>query len=100
MSDFEKPDFSKIDFKQLAEEFKNFGKTLVNAEEVIRKAQSGESLAGMQLCKAQTLKIRRFSKSGLRAQIWKAPNWPARHSMNQILSRPDFPTQTFRRFEW
>jgi uncharacterized protein YjbI with pentapeptide repeats len=49
MIDFENLDFSKIDLKQLAEEFKNLGRTIMSAEEVLRKAQAGESLAGTQL---------------------------------------------------
>ena len=49
MIDFENLDFSKIDLKQLAEEFKNLGKTLLSVEEVLRKVQAGESMAGTQL---------------------------------------------------
>ena len=43
MIDFKKFDFSKIDLKQLAEEFKNLGQMLLSAEEVLKKVQSGES---------------------------------------------------------
>ena len=49
MIDFENFDFKKLDIKKLAEEFKNFGKMLLTAEEVISKAQAGESLAGAKL---------------------------------------------------
>jgi len=46
MIDFDNPDFSKARLETVTEELKNFGKTLVSAEDVIRKAQAGESLAG------------------------------------------------------
>ena len=46
MIDFENLDFSKIDLKQLAEEFKNLGKMLLSAEEALKKARAGESAFG------------------------------------------------------
>jgi uncharacterized protein YjbI with pentapeptide repeats len=49
MIDFENLDLANLDFKQLAEEFKNFGKMLSSAEQVLAKAKAGESLAGAKL---------------------------------------------------
>ena len=46
MIDLENLDFSKIDINELVEEFKNFGKMLVSAEDIVSKARAGESLAG------------------------------------------------------
>ena len=49
MIDFENFDFSKINIKELTEELKNLGKMLLKPEEVVSKAQAGESLAGAKL---------------------------------------------------
>jgi len=42
-------DFTKIDIKELIEAFKNFGKLILSAEDVVSKAKAGESLAGARL---------------------------------------------------
>ena len=52
MIDFENFDFKKLDIKKLAEEFKNVGKMLLTAEEVISKAQAGDTeqtIVGLEL---------------------------------------------------
>ena len=49
MTDRENIDFSKINIKELIEEFKNYGKQVLTAEEVVSKAKAGESLAGVKL---------------------------------------------------
>jgi len=86
---FDNPDFSKLDLKQLAEELKNFGKTLVSAEDVIRKAQAGESLAGARLgtwtfpariCAGQSCNRLRGGK----------PNWLEQTSRTQICQGASF----------